>query len=309
MTAVLVCDADTPRPEWLEARRAGIGASEIAAVIGISPWESPFSLYWRKREGWETEASDEMATGTRLEPVIADWWGDVHDPHEHLAIEPGGLYRSAERPWQMATPDRLIHPTCAGCDDGPPEPCCDCLGTGLGGPAWAVLECKWTSNWDGWGEPGGDDIPVYYRTQVLQQCDVMGVDEWHLAVLGPSGFRAYQGKADPGDVAILRAKGAAWWTAFTAGIEPDIDAHSQTLAVVRRLHPDITDEQATVTAPTADGYRRAQALASRADATKRQFAARLRREMGGAKTALHPDGRKVASRSVNDRLTPARSPK
>lgn len=290
MSAALVCDADTPRPQWLAARREGIGASEIAAVLGISPWESPFSLYWRKREGWETEASDEMATGTRLEPAIAEWWHDTSGNGDAASLAPAGLYRSADRPWQMATPDRLI--------------------VNRSGRILSLLECKWTGSWDGWGQYD-IDVPVHYRAQCLQQADVMGVGEVHVAVLGPSGFRRYVVYRDEGDadVRLIRARGAAWWAGFTAGIEPDIDSHTQTLAVVRRLHPDITEDEVTVTAATADGYRRAQALCARVKATKDKYAARLRREMAGARVALDQDGRKVASRSVNDRLTPPRSPK
>ena len=36
------------RAEWLELRKGGIGASEVSAVVGISPWDTPFSLWLRK---------------------------------------------------------------------------------------------------------------------------------------------------------------------------------------------------------------------------------------------------------------------
>ena len=36
------------RSEWLEARRAGIGASDIAAIMGISPWSTPFQIWASK---------------------------------------------------------------------------------------------------------------------------------------------------------------------------------------------------------------------------------------------------------------------
>ncbi|MDQ3578214.1 MAG: YqaJ viral recombinase family protein, partial [Actinomycetota bacterium] len=35
-------------PEWHAARAQGLGGSEIAAVLGLSPWESRFSLWHRK---------------------------------------------------------------------------------------------------------------------------------------------------------------------------------------------------------------------------------------------------------------------
>src|SRR5690242_18272977 len=111
MTAVELLpphEAKPSNPEWLKLRRAGISASEIAAVVGLSPWQSPFSLYWTKVEGWETESNAEMSAGTRAEPVIADWFADECDPLENLVVCPAGLYASAERPWALATPDRLL---------------------------------------------------------------------------------------------------------------------------------------------------------------------------------------------------------
>ena len=36
------------RAEWLKAREGGIGASEVAAVVGLSKWDSPYSLFLRK---------------------------------------------------------------------------------------------------------------------------------------------------------------------------------------------------------------------------------------------------------------------
>ena len=36
------------REEWLAARNEGIGASEVASVLGLNPWETPYQLWlWR----------------------------------------------------------------------------------------------------------------------------------------------------------------------------------------------------------------------------------------------------------------------
>ena len=34
--------------EWLAEREKGIGASEVAAILGLSPWDTPFSLWLKK---------------------------------------------------------------------------------------------------------------------------------------------------------------------------------------------------------------------------------------------------------------------
>lgn len=47
-----------------------IGGSEAAAACGVSPFESPYELWWRKTEGIEREETEAMRFGTLLEPVI-----------------------------------------------------------------------------------------------------------------------------------------------------------------------------------------------------------------------------------------------
>lgn len=305
--------ATPANPEWHRIRRGGISASEIAGVLGISPWDSAFSLYWRKVEGWDTQATEDMSTGTILEAGIADLWADRCDPHENLVIVRAGLYASDERPWQLATPDRLIHPACPCCDgrggcdsgcSGVPGACSDCRNTGLGGPADEVLECKWTGTWDGWGDVGSDDIPPHYRAQVLQQCDVLGIGEWSLAVLGPSGFRHYHGVYDRAarrDIILMRRAGEAFVQRLVDLDPPPVDdGHPATIAALRRIHPSMTDTEIEVDATFADGWRRARALRSRAEALCDRYEARARDQLG-AGHRLTNGGTLVASRSIYER--------
>ncbi|WP_308006141.1 YqaJ viral recombinase family protein, partial [uncultured Porphyromonas sp.] len=38
------------REDWLESRTEGIGASDIATIVGLNPYETPYSL-WRRKLG------------------------------------------------------------------------------------------------------------------------------------------------------------------------------------------------------------------------------------------------------------------
>ncbi len=62
--------------EFVEARRAYLGGTDIAAVLGIAPsaWGSPLSVYMDKREAEKTEDHDTlpMRRGLALERFIAD---------------------------------------------------------------------------------------------------------------------------------------------------------------------------------------------------------------------------------------------
>jgi putative phage-type endonuclease len=284
------------RADWLHARQSGIGASEIAAVLGISPWESPFSLYWRKVEGWQAEPNAEMSAGTRAEPVIADWFADMCLIGGEDILWPAGLYAHAERPWQLATPDRLIYKDrlCGNCDAGLPMSCtCD-------EDLIALLECKYEPHgWDGYGEPGTDDVPAYYRAQCLWQMDVLGVDEVHLAAWHAAEFREYVIRRDEKDLRMMREAGRRFWQRVQAGNPPDIDGHPATIRALKAIHPSIEDRDVEVPVEFAEGYRRARELSRRAAAVVDRYDARARQMLGNARRLVV--GRKlVVSRSIYD---------
>lgn len=310
MTAVQVLDAATVAARsdvWLDARRAGVSASEIAAVLGISPWESPFSLYWRKVNDWEIEPSDEMRAGLILEPAIAEWWAAECDPLQNLTVRPAGLFAAEARPWQLATPDRLVHMVCPACDgtlllgdlDGAGVGPCSCLDGTDGGPPLAVLECKWVPfSWDGWGEPGTDEIPVYYRAQVLWQLDVLDLDEAYLAALGPDGFRGYQVRRDETDLTVMRRAGAAFMARLAAGDAPDVDSHAATIRVLKQLHPDVEDIDVPISDALAVEYAAARDALDEAKQRKSLAEAGIRAAIGSGRRAVLADGTRVATRSV-----------
>lgn len=292
MTAVELLSYDADRQLWLKRRREGIGASEIAAVMGISPWDSPFSLWWRKFMGWETEASDEMRTGTYLEDTIAEWFEEFCDPNEELFIRRGGLYASTERSWQLATPDRLLNQWRRLYGDHGP----------LQSHTVGLLECKWVAySWDGWGEDGSAEIPVYYRAQVLQQMDVMETEDAFVCALGPGGFRTYRIRRDEKDLRAMREAGRRFMEMLEEGQPPNLDEHAATLPMLRRVNDTIEDTAQEIPASLASGWLRAKRFKDLADRVERRYSARMRAHMGTAKTAVC-DGRVIAARTLGDQL-------
>lgn len=66
-----------PRDEWVRRRRGYVGASQVASVLGWSPYESPLTE-WEVITGRRTKfASDPMHMGTHLEALIAGHCADV----------------------------------------------------------------------------------------------------------------------------------------------------------------------------------------------------------------------------------------
>jgi putative phage-type endonuclease len=282
VTAVQLLRADASREQWLARRQHGLGASEIAAVLGISPYDSPFSLWWRKHMGWAADVTEEMAAGTRLEPSIAAWFADANP---NLAVRKTGLWQNAERPWQIATPDRLLMPhgrnTLRACT--------------------ALLECKAAYSWDGWGDEGTDDIPVHYRAQCLWQMDTLGVDVVHVAAFAGLGFRAFLVRRDEKDLVMMREAGRRFMKLLADGEPPDVDEHSATMPILRRINAAIEDRKQEIPGPIATGWLRAKRFKDLAAKVERRYAAELRAHLGTAKTAIY-DGRTIAARSTDDKL-------
>ena len=54
--------------EWLEYRRSMRNASETAAVLGVSPWVTPYQLWQLKTGRREQAVNAAMLNGTALEP-------------------------------------------------------------------------------------------------------------------------------------------------------------------------------------------------------------------------------------------------
>lgn len=325
-TARLVLGPDAPREAWLAARMPGITASEIAIAMGISPFGSPFSLHWEKRgELGETPDNDAMSLGRHLEPWIADRF---ERDHPELSLRPAGLYAHRDRPWQMATPDRLVFPASdtataeTGCCHlhrpgmppawGAKAPCCDpddcgpccedcptCPTLHPPKPPVSLWEGKTSGSYEGWGDDGSDDIPPYYRAQTLWQADVFDLDAVYLSCLflHTKQTRHYLIKRDDEDLAVMRTAAQAFLARVDAGEVPALDGHAATTAALKQLHPKLEDREQEIPPDLARAYQQACQAADEAEEAKDLQTNRLRAAMGAAKYAVH-DGERLATRSV-----------
>ncbi|OIV39147.1 hypothetical protein BIV57_02115 [Mangrovactinospora gilvigrisea] len=181
---------------WVRARSGRcVTATEIPVLLGISPWRTAQALREAKRSDSAHSARTALAAdnpamewGRRLEPVIA---GKFAEAHPKLRLVPSGIWQNRHRPWQRATPDRVV------------------ARAGNPGSAVALLEVKTTQDDHGWGPSGSDSIPTYYRAQVLWQLDTLGLRVGHVACLiHGSDYREYQVRWTSAEVLRLRAAAA-----------------------------------------------------------------------------------------------------
>lgn len=72
---ILVETAGLSEEEWLAYRRKGIGGSDVAALLGISPWRTARDLYYDKLNIVAVEDNEDnwvaLEMGHLLEPLVA----------------------------------------------------------------------------------------------------------------------------------------------------------------------------------------------------------------------------------------------
>jgi putative phage-type endonuclease len=282
-------------PMWHDARRGCVSASEIATVLGIGRFQSPFDLWWSKRLQDSKDDNAAMSRGRRCEPLVLE---DFIEEHPHLSLRYVGLVRNKERPWQVATPDAIAYEGYAG-TRLPGE------GYAVGADDFtaslepvAVVEAKTDGGSDHWGERGTDQIPVDYKAQVLWQMDTVGVDHAYVPVWIGFAYRCYEIRVDADDIAFMRQAARDFLDSLDGDTPPPIDSHTTTTKRLKSLHATVVDEAVTVPEALVGQYLAAQQLRDAAAARVRLHENRLRAIIGDAQRGVLDDGRKVASRSV-----------
>ncbi|MET8334425.1 YqaJ viral recombinase family protein [Streptosporangium canum] len=272
-TGLLLGRWETGSPEWRAARATRLSGSRMAAVLGLSPWESPYST-WCEMAGLvqPDEQTKEQSRGHYLEPAIAAWFADQHP---EFVVAEAGTYVHRDRPQHLANPDRLVRqnpiPNAVGWFD------VECS---------ALLEIKTDADGSAWGEPGTDQIPVYYRTQVQWYLDVLGLKRAYIAVLtGRLQFAEYIVDYDPADAAHLRKVADEFLDSLLWREMPDLDAHTATYETVRKLHPDIDGDDIDIAPDLAAEFIAATADAKTAEARATKARTALAAAMGTAKRA------------------------
>lgn len=190
------------RAAWLEARRAYIGASDIATILGLSPWRTAAGL-WLERTGRAeaAPASIAMEIGVALEPVAAQ----LYARETGRTVRNFGYMLIDEAAHICADVDRLI------CRPG--------MRIAAHGPdirAAGILECKTGAAW-------GDEIPAHYAVQLQAYMGLSALPFADIAAiwLAPRReFRNFRAEADAGIWSAIRERVRAWHERHIGGDTP-----------------------------------------------------------------------------------------
>ena len=150
------------RKEWLEVRKSGIGSSEVATIVGLNPWETPYQL-WRRKVGIDPpkEENFAMRAGHYLEDAVSQFWHDATGRDIIKRSAGDWIIRDNKYPFLQVSPDRTYW-----------------LGESRANDDKGILECKTTQM-----SIDADDLPKHWFCQVQYQLGVAGYTQGSLAWL------------------------------------------------------------------------------------------------------------------------------
>lgn len=228
---------------WLDARRGGISGSNAAAIMGVNPYESPYSL-WCEKAGFTTRnegtTTREQGWGHKLESVIADYFAqdtghefvELADPSVELPPDAqctierypdGVLLRNKARPWLTGSIDKLVRYTDERGGYGP-------------------LECKNVGIRvrDAWLQQDGSLYPPpYVMCQAMHYQLVTGWPRMSIAVL-VAGNEPGHCTVEPAKSALAEQLDAAdrFWQSLMDGEPPELDGSEWTKNALAKRYPE-----------------------------------------------------------------------
>jgi len=207
------------RDTWLSLRKTGIGSSDAAAAVGLSPYKSQLELWMEKTSRIDTndaalrDPTQESAAywGTTLEPIVA----------EHYARRTGqnvrrvnAILQHPDHPWMLANVDREI----------------------VGSPDVQLLECK-TTGYHG-AKRWEDGIPDDIKIQVLHQLAVTGQQAADVAVLiAGQAMEIHRIEAIPSAIANLIDLERTFWDYVESDTPPPADGSKSSERALQSLYP------------------------------------------------------------------------
>lgn len=156
-------------PERLKKRRRYIGSSDMAAVMGVSPWGTAYDVYMAKTDQLEKQKGNmAMSLGTALEDGLLNLAAEKLGPITH------DVFKGSDEFHIGSSVDGLVDATG------------ECVEVKTGG----------LTNYDfsdEWGQEGTNEVPPQYICQAHVHMICHGAKVCHLpALIGGRGFLFYR---------------------------------------------------------------------------------------------------------------------
>ena len=213
-------------------RKKFVGGSDIAAILGLSPWKTPVELWHEKRkpstgEEYKGKKAGIFKRGKRWESVVAEMLVErlQEDGHTVEIVAANKRYIDQALDFMACEIDFELHL------DGETE----------------ITNCELKTVHPfaskAWGESESDQMPVYYTAQGMHGLGITGRNKCIMAPLfGADEIRTYTIVRDQDTIDWMRAEAAKFWELVVTGVAPapillrDMDV----------LHPTDSDAPALI---------------------------------------------------------------
>lgn len=208
------------REEWKKLRHRYIGGSDAAAVVGLNPFSSAYSLWAEKTDkvpAFEGNLATEV--GTYLEDFVAKKFEE--ETGKKVRRENHSILNDAY-PWAIANVDRVV----VGEDAG--------------------LEIKTTSELNMKSFKNGD-YPSNYYCQAVHYLALTGKERWYLAVLiGNKEFKWFTIERDQEEIDALMAAEEEFWKCVTEGRPPEADGSKATTEAIKTIYAESNSDNVSL---------------------------------------------------------------
>lgn len=213
---------DMNKFEWEKRRKEGIGGSDAASVLGLSPYKSSISVYMDKIDevqvgnSYEDEVSYRMELGNKLKNFVAN---EFMLKTNKKVRNVNGILRNDKYPFALANIDRAI----------------------IGEKAF--LECKVTNSYSKklWQK----EVPIYYQVQCYHYMAVTGATHCYIAVLiGNEDLVIHKIERNEELINQIMDLEKSFWDKCVLGNSlPIPDGSDDYSKMIQRLYKDSTDEE------------------------------------------------------------------
>lgn len=209
------------RVEWLRDRKKGIGGSDAAAIIGLNPYSTAYSVWADKLDLVPPKQDSEaMRQGRDFEDIVAHRFMEATGKKVRRK---NSIIRNPEYPFAHATVDRLV------------------VGENAG------LECKTTSSLNLKKFRDGEYPDTYY-CQCVHYMAVTGADRWYLAVLVlGKEFLWYTIERNQDEIDALMAEEKYFWETYVEQKkQPPVDGYKPTTEAINTIYKDAISNETPV---------------------------------------------------------------
>lgn len=196
--------------EWLEGRKKYIGGSDVAALLGMSKYKTPYQL-WLEKTGQSPAQDDNwaMMRGRALEPALRQHYADKTGLIVSLPVK---VMVSDKYPFMCYNPDGLTREK-------------------------RLVEFKTATYSKAWGEEGTDEVPQPYLLQIQHGMFVTGFEVCDVTVsIGGNEPKYYIVEADKELQEMIIEKEVKFWELVQNNIEPEPINNDDVAAIYKQVN-------------------------------------------------------------------------